>query len=71
MYNDEIKRINYLNALNDKQILKNLENDNNHLIKSNNIQKSNIQKSNIQKSNNFIKNRIRYVKTPYIIRSKL
>ena len=66
MYNDEIKRINYLNALNDKQILKNLENDNNHLIKSNNIQKSNI-----QKSNNFIKNRIRYVKTPYIIRSKL
>ena len=66
MYNDEIKRINYLNALNDEQILKNLENDNNHLIKSNNIQKSNI-----QKSNNFIKNRIRYVKTPYIIRSKL
>ena len=66
MDNDEIKRINYLNALNDKQILKNLENDNNHLIKSNNIQKSNI-----QKSNNFIKNRIRYVKTPYIIRSKL
>ena len=66
MDNDEIKRINYLNALNDKQILKNLENDNNYLIKSNNIQKSNI-----QKSNNFIKNRIRYVKTPYIIRSKL
>ena len=61
MDNDEIKRINYLNALNDKHILKNLENDNNHLIKSNNI----------QKSNNFIKNRIRYVKTPYIIRSKL
>ena len=61
MYNDEIKRINYLNALNDKQILKNLENDNNYLIKTNNI----------QKSNNFIKNRIRYVKTPYIIRSKL
>jgi len=66
MDNDEIKRINYLNALNDKHILKNLENDNNHLIKTNNIQKSNI-----QKSNNFIKNRIRYVKTPYIIRSKL
>ena len=66
MDNDEIKRINYLNALNDEQILKNLENDNNYLIKSNNIQKSNI-----QKSNNFIKNRIRYVKTPYIIRSKL
>jgi hypothetical protein len=61
MDNDEIKRINYLNALNDEQILKNLENDNNYLIKSNNI----------QKSNNFIKNRIRYVKTPYIIRSKL
>ena len=61
MDNDEIKRINYLNALNDKQILKNLDNDNNHLIKTNNI----------QKSNNFIKNRIRYVKTPYIIRSKL
>jgi hypothetical protein len=61
MDNDEIKRINYLNALNDKHILKNLENDNNHLIKTNNI----------QKSSNFIKNRIRYVKTPYIIRSKL
>ena len=61
MDHDEIKRINYLNALNDEQILKNLENDNNYLIKSNNI----------QKSNNFIKNRIRYVKTPYIIRSKL
>lgn len=61
MDNDEIDRFNYLKTLNDKHILKNLDNDNNHLIKTNNI----------QKSNNFIKNRIRYVKTPYIIRSKL
>jgi hypothetical protein len=71
MDNDEIDRFNYLKTLNDikninlennENIYENLENDNNHLLKTNNIQKSN---------KNIIQNRIRYVKTPYIIRSKL
>jgi hypothetical protein len=64
--NDKIKRINYLNelnAINDKHIFENLENDkNNYFIKTTNIQESN---------KNVIQNRVRYVKTPYIFRSKL
>ena len=64
--NDKIKKINYLhelNAINDKHIFENLENDkNNYFIKTNNIQESN---------KNVIQNRVRYVKTPCIFRSKL
>ena len=68
MDNDEIKRINYLHALNDKYIFENLENDTNNLIKiTNNIQESNKQEMN----KNVIQNRIHYVKTPCIFRSKL
>ena len=65
--NDKIKKYNYLNelnAINNKHIFENLENDkNNYFIKTTN---------NIQESNkNVIQNRVRYVKTPYIFRSKL